>query len=296
MRSSSSRSTPTEPGRACCTARPSWPRCPITSTAGPDIASGTGVTAASAGLARSLSDISTAGSSSGIGQAIASAGSPSVDLGVAGVGPPVRVDEVGVRRAVLQHLVGVADAARHEDGGVRADLGGEAGAEARPLAQVDPGAEDPPRRERDVLVPGLGVDAARDTTPGVEGDVVLDRAEVGPTGGDQLGALPVLLEGAAGVRAQVQVDDQQSRDRGGAHRGQAGAGLRSGSRSLTAPSGRTTPRSAACAVATRPRWRGTTRRCRPGPGPGRSSTASSPAPRAAGWSRSRSAGRARRGR
>ena len=59
----------------------------------------------------------------------------------------------------LEGLVGVAHAPGHVDGHGGVDLGGVDGAEARPLAQVHPCAEDPPRGHGDELVPGLGVDA-----------------------------------------------------------------------------------------------------------------------------------------
>ena len=48
-----------------------------------------------------------------------------VERGVGGAGAPVLVDEVGVGRAVLERLVGVADAAGHEDRGARVQLGVE---------------------------------------------------------------------------------------------------------------------------------------------------------------------------
>ena len=102
-----------------------------------------------------------------------------VKRGVGGAGAPVVVDEIAVDGAVLERLVGVADAARHEDRGVGAELDVERRAEGVALAQVDPGGEDPAGRHRDELVPRLGVDAAGRPAAGVEGHVVLDRAEVG---------------------------------------------------------------------------------------------------------------------
>ena len=150
-----------------------------------------------------------------------------VELGVGevheGVGPlelqrPVGVDQVGVGGAVLQGLEGVAHAARDVDGlgGVqhgRVDLavGGAA------LAQVHPGAEDAAAGHGDELVPGLGVDAAGDAAAVVVGDVVLDDAEVGDAQGGHLGALPVLLEPAARVAVDGQVDDLQALDAGLRH-------------------------------------------------------------------------------
>ena len=137
-----------------------------------------------------------------------------------GVGPlelqrPVGVHQVGVGGAVLQGLEGVAHAARHVDGlrGVehgRVDLpvGGAA------LAQVHPGAEDRAARHGDELVPGLGVDAAGDAAAVVVGDVVLDDPEVRDAQGAHLGALPVLLEPAARVAVDGQVDDLQALDAG----------------------------------------------------------------------------------
>ena len=137
-----------------------------------------------------------------------------------GVGPlqlqrPVGVHQVGVGGAVLQRLEGVAHAARDVDGlgGVqhgRVDLpvGGAA------LAQVHPGAEDRAAGHGDELVPGLRVDAAGDAAAVVIGDVVLDDPEVGDAQGGHLGALPVLLEPAARVAVDGEVDDLQALDAG----------------------------------------------------------------------------------
>ena len=137
-----------------------------------------------------------------------------------GVGPlqlegPVGVHQVGVGGAVLQGLEGVAHAARDVDGlaGIqhgRVDLavGGAA------LAQVDPGAEDRAAGHRDELVPGLRVDAAGDAAAVVVGDVVLDDPEVGDAQDAHLGALPVLLEPAARVAVDGEVDDLEAPDAG----------------------------------------------------------------------------------
>jgi len=128
---------------------------------------------------------------------------------------PMGVHQVGVGGAVLQGLEGVAHAARDVDGlgGVqhgRVDLpvGGAA------LAQVHPGAEDRAARHGDELVPGLRVNAARDALPVVVGDVVLDDAEVRDAQGAHLGALPVLLEPAARVAVDGEVDDLEAPDAG----------------------------------------------------------------------------------
>ena len=128
---------------------------------------------------------------------------------------PVGVHQVGVGGAVLQGLEGVAHAARDVDGlgGVqhgRVDLpvGGAA------LAQVHPGAKDRAAGHGDELVPGLRVDAARDAPLLVVGDVVLDDAEVGDAQRGHLGALPVLLEPAARVAVDGEVDDLQAVDAG----------------------------------------------------------------------------------
>ena len=137
-----------------------------------------------------------------------------------GVGPlqlegPVGVHQVGVGGAVLERLEGVAHAARDVDGpgGVqdcRVDLavGGAA------LAQVHPGAEYAAAGDGDELVPGLGVDAAGDAAAVVVGDVVLDDPEVRDAQGGHLGALPVLLEPAARVAVDGEVDDLEAPDAG----------------------------------------------------------------------------------
>ena len=128
---------------------------------------------------------------------------------------PVGVHQVGVGRAVLQRLEGVAHAARDVDGprgverrGVYAAVG------LAPLPEVDPRAEDRARRHRYELVPGLGVDPAGDAAPGVEGDVVLDHAHVRYPQRDHLGALPVLLEPAAGVAVDGELHDLEPLDAG----------------------------------------------------------------------------------
>ena len=137
-----------------------------------------------------------------------------------GVGPlelqrPVGVHQVGVGGAVLQGLEGVAHAARDVDGLGRVERAGvdltEGGAA---LAQVDPGAEDRAPRHGDELVPGLRVDAAGDAPLLVVGDVVLDDAEVGDAELGHLGALPVLLEPAARVAVDGEVDDLEALDAG----------------------------------------------------------------------------------
>lgn len=137
-----------------------------------------------------------------------------------GIGPlqlerPVGVHQVGVGGAVLQGLEGVAHAAGHVDGlgGVqdgRVDLA--VGVTA--LAQVHPGAEDAAAGDGDELVPGLRVDAAGDAAAVVVGDVVLDDVEVGDAQGGHLGALPVLLEPAARVAVDGEVDDLEASDAG----------------------------------------------------------------------------------
>ncbi len=133
-----------------------------------------------------------------------------------GVGPlqlerPVGVHQVRVGGAVLQGLEGVAHAARDVDGLARVQGAGEHLAEGlAALAQVDPCAEDRAAGHRDELVPGLGVDAAGDAAAVVVGDVVLDDAEVRDAQGGHLGALPVLLEPAARVAVDGQVDDLQA--------------------------------------------------------------------------------------
>ena len=137
-----------------------------------------------------------------------------------GVGPlelqrPVGVHQVGVGGAVLERLEGVAHAARDVDGLARVQGAGEhlaVGGAA--LAKVHPCAEDRAAGHGDELVPGLGVDAARDAAAVVVGDVVLDDLEVRDAQGAHLGALPVLLEPAARVAVDGQVDDHQALDAG----------------------------------------------------------------------------------
>lgn len=128
---------------------------------------------------------------------------------------PVGVHEVGVGGAVLERLVGVAHAARHVDrlGGVE-DAGEDPPERRAPRAQVDPGAEHAAGRHRDELVPRLGVDAARGAPLLVEADVVLHPSAVGDPEREHLLALPVLLEPAAGVAVDGEVDDHEAGDAG----------------------------------------------------------------------------------
>ena len=128
---------------------------------------------------------------------------------------PVGVHQVGVGGAVLQGLEGVGHAARDVDGLARIEYGRvDLPVGGAALAQVHPGAEDRAARHGDELVPGLGVDAAGDAPLLVVGDVVLDDPEVGNAQGGHLGALPVLLEPAARVAVDGQVDDLQPVDAG----------------------------------------------------------------------------------
>ena len=137
-----------------------------------------------------------------------------------GVGPlqlegPVGVHQVGVGGAVLQRLEGVAHAARDVDGLRRVERAGEHLAEGlAALAQVHPGAEDRAAGHGDELVPGLRVDAAGDAAAVVVGDVVLDDPEVRDAQRGHLGALPVLLEPAARVAVDGEVDDLEAHDAG----------------------------------------------------------------------------------
>ena len=174
---------------------------------------------------------------------------------------PVGIDQVGVGGAVLQRLEGVAHAARDVDGLARVERAGvDPAVGLAALAQVDPGAEDAAPRHGDELVPGLGVDAAGDAPLLVVGDVVLDDAEVGDTQLGHLGALPVLLEPAARVAVDGQVDDPEAVD----------AGLGGGEVLLefdvchvsplpTAPARGSGPRWPPWPGATRTRWRRTSR-------------------------------------
>ena len=135
-------------------------------------------------------------------------------VGLLELGGPVRVHQVGVGGSVLERLVGVAHAARHEDrlGGVQhAGVDAAVGGAAR--AQVNPRAEDRARRDGDELVPRLGMDAARGAGAQVEADVVLHPAEVRePQALRHLLALPVLLEPAAAVAVHGQVEHPEALD------------------------------------------------------------------------------------
>lgn len=128
---------------------------------------------------------------------------------------PVGVHQVGVGGAVLQGLEAVAHAARDVDGPARVQGAGEhlpVGGAA--LTKVHPGAEDRAAGDGDELVPGFRVDAAGDAAAVVVGDVVLDDPEVRDAQSGHLGALPVLLEPAARVAVDGEVDDLEAPDAG----------------------------------------------------------------------------------
>lgn len=128
---------------------------------------------------------------------------------------PVGVHQVGVGGAVLQGLEGVAHAARDVDGLARVQYGRvDLPVGGAALAQIHPGAEYAAAGDGDELVPGLGVDAAGDAAAVVVGDVVLDDPEVRDAQGGHLGALPVLLEPAARVAVDGEVDDLEAPDAG----------------------------------------------------------------------------------
>ena len=127
---------------------------------------------------------------------------------------PVGVHQVGVGGTVLESLVGVSHAARHEDGARGVECAGEHTAEARAGAEVHPCAEDRARGHGDELVPGLGVDAARDALVVVERDVVLHESQVGDARGHHLLALPVLLEPAAVIAVDRELYHLEAGDAG----------------------------------------------------------------------------------
>ena len=137
-----------------------------------------------------------------------------------GVGPlqlegQVGIHQVSIGSAVLERLEGVAHAARDVDDLARIERAVEHLAEGlAALAQVRPDAEDAAARDGDELVPVPGVDAADDAAAVVVGDVVLDDAKVRDAESAHLGALPVLLEPAALVAVDGEVDDHKVLDAG----------------------------------------------------------------------------------
>ena len=136
-------------------------------------------------------------------------------VGFLELGRPVGVHQVGVGRAVLERLKGIAHAARDVDGAGRIQLTGVDLAEALARAQIDPRAEHAAARHGDVLVPRLGMDATGHAALSVKRDVVLHGPEVGQPEGAHLLALPVLLEPAAGVAVHGQVEHEHARYVGG---------------------------------------------------------------------------------
>ena len=123
---------------------------------------------------------------------------------------PVVVHQVGVGGVLFQGLEGVTHAARHEDCGVRAQLHSDDLTEGLASTQVNPRTEDTAGRNRNVLIPRLGVDTAGGTYRSIERDVVLHGVEVGQTGCDHLLALPIFLEPAAVIAVNRQVNDEQA--------------------------------------------------------------------------------------
>ena len=123
---------------------------------------------------------------------------------------PVVIHQVGVGSVLFQGLEGVAHAAGHENCGVRAQLNSDDLAEGLASAQVNPRTEDTAGRNRNVLIPRLGMDTAGGTYRSVERNIVLHRVEVGQTGCNHLLALPVFLEPAAVIAVNRQVNDEQA--------------------------------------------------------------------------------------
>lgn len=132
------------------------------------------------------------------------------------LGGPVGVHQVGVGGAVLERLEGVAHAAGHVDRLARVDHAGVDLAEALPRAEIHPGAEHAPRGDRDVLVPGLRVDAPGHAALSIKRYVVLHGPEVGQPERAHLLALPVLLEPAARIAVHGQVEHEHPGDVRGA--------------------------------------------------------------------------------
>ena len=136
-----------------------------------------------------------------------------VEERVTGVGRPVVVHQVRVRRVRLQRLVGVAHALGDEDGDTRINDRGVHGSKRGSLAQVHPRAKDAARGDRDELVPRLRVDTSGHPDLVVERNVVLHGAEIRQAQRDHLLALPVLLEPASVIAVNSQVDAQKAGDR-----------------------------------------------------------------------------------
>ena len=110
------------------------------------------------------------------------------------------VDEVGVDGSILECLKGVSHSSWHVDGTGRIKHAGEYATERLPRTQVNPRTEDRTSSNRDELVPGLSVDTTRNAALGVEGDVVLNGAELGGQASNRhLYALPVLLKPATRI-------------------------------------------------------------------------------------------------
>ena len=131
-------------------------------------------------------------------------------VGLLELGRPMSVHKVGVGSAVLERLEGVAHATRDINCAGRVERAGEDAAKGLTRPQVHPSTKDRARRDRNELVPGLGVNPSRNAALGVEGDVVLHRSELGgQAGSHHLRALPVLLEPAARVTVHGQIQDNE---------------------------------------------------------------------------------------
>ena len=124
----------------------------------------------------------------------------------------MRVHQIRVHGTVFERLEAVAHATRHVDRLRWIQYGRVHLAERVAGTQVHPRAEHATGRNRDVLVPRLGVDATRHALLRVETDVVLHRTEIRQPQRGLLRTLPVLLEPTTIITMHRQIKHHQARD------------------------------------------------------------------------------------
>jgi hypothetical protein len=112
-------------------------------------------------------------------------------------------------------LEGIADSTGYENRAGWVEHGRKHLAEGlAPLAKIDPCPKYGAGSNGDELVPGLGVDAARDAALCVEAHVVLDVTDVRDTQRAHLRTLEVLLKPAAVVTVYRKLDDLEPSNAG----------------------------------------------------------------------------------
>ena len=131
------------------------------------------------------------------------------------IGAPVVVDAVEYRMFIFQRLVGVSHAAAEDRQLCYYQVRGENLAESRSLPKVDDGDEDRAGDYRNIFIPRLGVEAARDAALLIKRNVILDNLKsLGRPAATSLALWIFFLEPAAFVAGKLRSKIQQARDVG----------------------------------------------------------------------------------